>query len=1475
MRKRATRPQASPRDWGHLVALVLCVVFAVIGAVPLTLGFLVRTGPVRRWAATETARLLSEQLGLVARYQVAVQAWPMRIDLDNLEVDASDGGTPFLTVERVAVRPRPFSLLSGKLDAGDVEIIGPRLRLVMKKGEIKNLALKVPAAEERDEPTTLRPPLASVTITDARIDAIIDDVRIDTREVDLDLTVEESQAFEIALRAGFTALTRVHPVPGRETMEDAVDEDVLCRLDARVRVEGRSLVVRRLDLLGSADFDPDAGTAPSCTLRPGDTRGVELRLGAVRLRFPEEGPIAGSGRVHAKIPAALTHRFVDVPHITGSITVDLEGDWDGSSPLPALTGHVAADLLGFDGKVLSEHVDLDLSTTAAGTVFVNRLLARWGGGTVSIAEVEVKPFVKGVPLASGPIQVDGIELHQLLRDLGVHPQSHVAWTLDKGHFEHLRGTLDPPMLEGPITMATHGFEIFNRPVVDPARGHMMAVREANLRGTFVINGLPRSRLYKFPGIIFSNVTVDTPSSRLHTTVSIGFLNVLDIQVAEGSEINLAELSPLIEIPLSGVATLKASGGGPIDHPKFTGDLSVKDFVFGGFPVGDIESSKVSFEPLVAELRETHVRHGASRMRSPLTRIAFDEGPDVLIDSEIDTRDAPHLKMRDLFEVFHFDKDPRWAEVDGLLSGKARVHYVVGGKEDRCGGGVLSVTSKMDLRDMALLGEKYEEGTADFDLLWDDQAAGADGMVIDLRSATLRKGAGSALASATVRHGGVLRGSVIGSGIPVDHVDAFGAFGKLFDGNFSFVADIDGTLADFGSSIDLGVSRLRIGPQSLPPSHLRVAIERSGKPPKDNGKTRCKNPRAGVFDQAEFDKDLSSGLFRVSGSMFDGQLELGDVQMTRQKRMVLKKGTIVARDLDLGTLANLVPGVAFASTPPTGALSATLDVKDLPFDKPDRGELTLTLDRLALTREGSSVLLSAPREAIELRANELTVPSLRGLLHTKEGLRATFFTRGKIHRALTAPDLDLSAQVEPIDLSKISAGIAGVEHAAGMVKADVRVLGPLKALRYTGSAELRKGELQLRGLPVPLSDINVDLEIAGGDVRIKSAKARVGGGTIEVGGRMPLRGADAGAASGNISARGVKVPVADGVDVTADADLELTYQPSSDPSVRNLPDLKGNVSLTSFRYTRPIGLSLNLSQLGASQRTSVETYDPADDVVRFNITVGAPHPLHFANNLIDMDLTVAEPGIVLSGTNQRFGARGQLSIVPDSKLQLRNNEFLVREGTVRFDDPRRIAPKVDVRAQTEYRRYTSSTADQASAGVATATSGTTTGAGGLWRITLHAHGDADNLKVTLASDPGLSQEDIVLLLTIGMTRAEIDRSAASSLGETVGLEALSALTGADKAVKTIVPLIDEFRFGSIYSSKTGRTEPTVTVGKRITDKIRATVTTGVTENREVRTNVEWRLNRGMSLQGSYDNGNDVSSSPVGNLGVDLRFRLDFE
>src|ERR1700759_239523 len=122
--------------------MVLCVVFGVVGAGPLGLGLLVRTAPVRAWAARETAAIVAGQLGVNARYDVAVQVWPVVVALENVVVDASDGGPPFLAVERIAVRPRPFALLGGHLDAGDVEIVGPRIRVVVENGKLQNLTYK-------------------------------------------------------------------------------------------------------------------------------------------------------------------------------------------------------------------------------------------------------------------------------------------------------------------------------------------------------------------------------------------------------------------------------------------------------------------------------------------------------------------------------------------------------------------------------------------------------------------------------------------------------------------------------------------------------------------------------------------------------------------------------------------------------------------------------------------------------------------------------------------------------------------------------------------------------------------------------------------------------------------------------------------------------------------------------------------------------------------------------------------------------------------------------------------------------------------------------------------------------------------------------------------------------------------------------------------------------------------------------------
>jgi translocation and assembly module TamB len=288
----------------------------------------------------------------------------------------------------------------------------------------------------------------------------------------------------------------------------------------------------------------------------------------------------------------------------------------------------------------------------------------------------------------------------------------------------------------------------------------------------------------------------------------------------------------------------------------------------------------------------------------------------------------------------------------------------------------------------------------------------------------------------------------------------------------------------------------------------------------------------------------------------------------------------------------------------------------------------------------------------------------------------------------------------------------------------------------------------------------------------------------------------------------------------------------------------------------------------------------DDLLDLEIRIRAARPLEIDNDLVEAKLDIADPGLLLSGTNQRFGLRGELDIPKGGHIRLRRNDFEITQGLVRFDDDERIAPRVDVTAVTDYHRYDDTLASSGggatpSAGSSGSGSAGSSTPGGRWRITLHAYGDPDTLRVDLTSEPALSKDDIFLLLTLGLTRAELDRAQSATAGGSVALEALGRLTGADEAVTETIPLIDEFKLGSAYSSRTGRTEPTITIGKRLAQRIRAYVTSGLTESREVRSNLEWRLSPRVSVEGSYDNVNDISTSALGNLGADIRWRLEFE
>ncbi len=1460
------------RDFGRIFARVLCVLFALLGALPLLSGWFLSSRFVSDWAGRETARVLKEQLGLTASYRVELKLLPLRLTVNELVVPASDGGSPALQVSRVAVTPRIFSLLSGKLDAGDVEVDRPQARLVMRDGKIQNLTYHLPELPKDNRAPSKQAPFGSLSVGDARFALDIDGVHVDTGEVDLDVFAEQGPTFEVALRSSGAHIWRnreVRGVPPPPPGTIAADEDVLCRLELRVRYEPGDVLIRRLSALGTADLDPQSGTLPACDSARDDIPGrVLLRLSQVRIGLRKgEVPLI-DGHVALRAPLPLVNRFVRAGPLLGSVSFAGDVRYDGRHKLPEVHGKLTGAGVQFERFKLAKKLDVDLDV-ADDAINIPHYYMAFADGDVNLKNARIEPFAPGVVMRAERVDSNAMTFQGLMRDLGVTDDTLIKWDFNDLRVTKIAGTLQPLKIDAEVYADTRNFEVSDVSFQDPKRKRMIGVKAPLVRGHLGV------RPTSFD--IFDTRTDFGGSSIFVKLVSIAYANAtVKMSVPKGAHLDLSDISPLVDIPISGKADLDVDMSGDPPAVLLTGNMKVQDFVFGGFPFGDITSAKVRFTPLILDLSEVQAHKGKSDYSVPSARLNFD-GPLATLVTDAHVKSS-NFDLRDFFGIWHFDVDPRFDDIHGQTGLDATVHYVLGGPEDRCGGGNLRVAGNARLSGLDLFDEKYDSGDAEFDFRWSDRDATYQGVDLSVPSLTLHKGSGTLVGSLGMRQGAQIYGHFVGSAVPLSHLDALPTLLRAADGQVSAVAEVGGTVDAMSFNASGRISPVRVGRATLPASTFDVRLMPIVREQKVVGTTRCGKPIGAPFERAEYDADHASGVFHANADLFGGQVKFNDLTITRQGNKVVR-GDVLFSGLDLGVLAELSPTLGDSETRLSGKLGGRLSLQEFHMKTPLDSKLELALSEVDLMRRGYHVELASGSHAIVFENGRFSLPGVGFTATTPRGQRVTFDAQGAIFNTATYPQINAKLTLRPMQLASLVGVIPRAERADGVLSGQLAVVGPLFAPRFAGGFDLEHGELSIRGLPLPVSDINVALRIDGNELRVEKATAKVGAGTLQMTGGAPLLGLNLGAARFAITARQLALPINDGIRAVADADLNVSFKSSNDTSAEHdLPRVTGDVTLHTFEYTRPVTMTADISSLAQrGKRTEVDTYDPADDVLQFEVRLRSLRPMKLQNNLIDAELDVADEGLLLAGTNGRFGLRGAVSLRPRGKIFLRRSEFEVTQGRVRFDDLTRIAPEVDVTAVTEYRRYQTNTPASSAAPTATSGGGSSapTSQGGRWRIQLHAHGDADKLKIDLTSDPALAQDDIFLLLTVGLTRAELDQAQSASVGESVALEALGSLSGADRAVTDAVPLIDEFRFGSAYSSRTGRTEPTVTIGKRLSRRIRANVTSGVADSREVRSNVEWQLSPRVSVEGSYDNVNDISSSSLGNLGADVRWRLEFE
>jgi translocation and assembly module TamB len=1379
---------------------VLTLVFA---ALPTALAALARTRMARQYAGREAADALRRELGLDAHIgEVHVETSPLAIVARDIRLDHPQHGR-LIKASELRIKPTWFALMRGRVDLHSVRIEHATVWLRVRDGKVENLPVLPKGSGGASDGIEL--PFDWLHIEQARL--VIDADPIASGEL-RNIVIDLSALHPGGVRAVATA--------DGGFVRHASGRDKVSHIELAASVSAHALTVERLLV---------------------QTPEVQLGLREAELTLPSGAGYRGHVDLGLYVPqVAKWPHGLALPHLEGQLGVhaDVEGDARGVRGMAQVT--VDNGVVKQFG--LGRHVALDVRFDPSKVSYKGTSTLIRDGGTVDLdGSLELRP---GMPL-SVRANVHDVSFAKLMEQLGVSDDAIVDWTL-AGTFM-LSGTTSPLELSGPLRMPTRDFKILRHAWhAPPPERRIMGVDSARLLGLVVV---------KSDGIHLQDVDIQMPSSRLNATVLLGFDNDLRVK-AQGLDWNLADCSPLVDLPLGGRGTFDVDVGGTFSDPIVHGHVKVAQYALNEFVFGDVETD-FSLDPDMMGVHFPHIDAKKNDSRYAVEQGALDFRQDAFRAAGQLAIDK--LAIADFYRIFHYDGDERYEPYQGEVSGKVGLDYSLGRPGDSAHG-TLGVDMDLAIARAVLDEHRFTAGRFAGRWTWFDPAQGYRGGELAVDRLWLRKGNGTLSVSGRMQRGGALDFVALADRIAVRDYEGLGDRVPGLGGTLSLNGTIKGTASKPRANLELSGTGLTLAGDPIGDGRAYVRLTdkddpwiaealswKQGSPPAD---AACGHAREGLArGQWPEDPPLRTRegplprldqpmAWVVCGKALGGQLGV-DVAIGRTQTYPLR-GLVELAAFDYGRFLPRARGRA----PLRGVVSGTIALHSGEALVPATlaGEIALRelragQNKVELKNDGPLDLTFGEGE-FAVRSAHLVGPSSR--LDISGG--------GSLARGLS---LDFNGS---IDLGLLTTLSQTVTAASGTVGLGFKVTGPIAQPTVYGMAQVRGAALRVASFPEGASDVNGSVTFSARRVVLENFSAKVAGGQVGWSGAAELDGRSIGSYAIEISANGLSLRPRDGIDMKLGGSGELSWKRGDD-----MPVLRGKLRLDEFTYTRPIKINRTLDEIAAPERSESAAYDPALDMLKIDLELEQSQPLFVHNNLIDAELRI-EAGKLpfkLVGTDQRFGVIGNMS-VRRGTVHFRERAFEVRQGDIHFDDETRIDPNFDLRAVTEVRRTT----DHSD-----------------WRMEIHAFGNRDRFQFELTSDPYLSEDDIALLLTVGMTHAELAQLQTSELTSTAALEALSSVSGVEGELHRALPQIDDFHVASAYSDRTNRTEPQVVIGKRIAQNVRLSAATGIAESRDFRTGVELELNDKTSVQAVYNNQNTTSASQVGDVGVDLKWRLEFD
>jgi len=441
--------------------------------------------------------------------------------------------------------------------------------------------------------------------------------------------------------------------------------------------------------------------------------------------------------------------------------------------------------------------------------------------------------------------------------------------------------------------------------------------------------------------------------------------------------------------------------------------------------------------------------------------------------------------------------------------------------------------------------------------------------------------------------------------------------------------------------------------------------------------------------------------------------------------------------------------------------------------------------------------------------------------TRLNLTGNFTTTGELHvQAEGAGDLELLELIgEPLR------AVEGTFQVA--VRADRR---RTRGVELSGTASIADASVDV-GLPIGVTETDGRLLLEGGLVRIERLAGRIGGGTFSVNGSVDLEhGPDL----------GWKL-----VDVSGSLVPSLEQELSGDGTLRgawNDLTVAGQVEILRMLYDRNI-----------EPRDFIPTFKrqlaPPNDVrssnvIRLDLRIFAPDDLHIDNNFARVE---AMADLRLRGTTEQPKVGGRIDVLT-GEVFFRDRTFEIVTGVVDFRPQRNLVADLNITAETVVE-----TTD-ASYGITVQISGTTD----------------DPMVVLSADDAGVTQTDVVSLITFGKTVAQLQQGGGgSSMDALLNFASGRVAGGVAREAESLLG-VDRVEIQPSFSSG-GSFESQVRISKDLSDDLGASVATSLGVSLQHSLNLDYRLTDRASLYGTWES---ESEGEAGAVGGGVKFRREF-